>query len=83
MVSVLGRRPRVGSNLTTYRFEGMPFVEWFKVTYMSPRMRLGGDIGPKMGTTMNKIPCATNGQKLNSASHIYLFFKYSYRRYRP
>ncbi|MPC79200.1 hypothetical protein E2C01_073715 [Portunus trituberculatus] len=27
------RRPRVGSNPTTYRFEAMPFVEWFKVTY--------------------------------------------------
>ncbi|MPD01759.1 hypothetical protein E2C01_097302 [Portunus trituberculatus] len=30
-----GRRPRLGSNPTTYRFEAMPFVEWFKVTYMS------------------------------------------------
>ncbi|MPC99066.1 hypothetical protein E2C01_094461 [Portunus trituberculatus] len=30
-----GRRPRVGLNPTTYRFEAMPFVEWFKVTYMS------------------------------------------------
>ncbi|MPC13519.1 hypothetical protein E2C01_006256 [Portunus trituberculatus] len=30
------RRPRVDSNPTTYRFEAMPFVEWFKVTYMSP-----------------------------------------------
>ncbi|MPC57794.1 hypothetical protein E2C01_051782 [Portunus trituberculatus] len=32
-----GRRPRVGSNPTTYRFEAMPFVEWFKVSYMSNR----------------------------------------------
>ncbi|MPC83838.1 hypothetical protein E2C01_078559 [Portunus trituberculatus] len=24
-----------------------------------------------MGTTINKIACATNGQKLNGASHIY------------
>ncbi|MPC87472.1 hypothetical protein E2C01_082334 [Portunus trituberculatus] len=32
-----GRRPRVGSNLTTYRFEAMPSVEWFRITYMSPR----------------------------------------------
>ncbi|MPC98625.1 hypothetical protein E2C01_094000 [Portunus trituberculatus] len=31
-----GRRPRVDSNPTTYRFEAMSFVEWFKVTYMSP-----------------------------------------------
>ncbi|MPC83667.1 hypothetical protein E2C01_078382 [Portunus trituberculatus] len=31
-----GRRPRVGSNPTTYRFEAVPFVEWFKVTYVSP-----------------------------------------------
>ncbi|MPC34986.1 hypothetical protein E2C01_028393 [Portunus trituberculatus] len=23
-------------NPTTYRFEAMPFVKWFKVTYMSP-----------------------------------------------
>ncbi|MPC56845.1 hypothetical protein E2C01_050811 [Portunus trituberculatus] len=30
-----GRRPRVGSNLASYHFEAMPFVEWFKVTYMS------------------------------------------------
>ncbi|MPD03290.1 hypothetical protein E2C01_098919 [Portunus trituberculatus] len=34
-------------------------------------MRLGGDMVPNMGTTINKIDCATNGQKLNSASHIY------------
>ncbi|MPC39616.1 hypothetical protein E2C01_033159 [Portunus trituberculatus] len=31
-----GRCPRLGSNPTTYRFEAMPFVECFKVTYMSP-----------------------------------------------
>ncbi|MPC49174.1 hypothetical protein E2C01_042968 [Portunus trituberculatus] len=31
-----GRRPCVGSNLTAYRLEAMPFVKWFKVTYMSP-----------------------------------------------
>ncbi|MPC77018.1 hypothetical protein E2C01_071456 [Portunus trituberculatus] len=31
-----GIRPRVGSNSTTYHFEAMPFVEWFKVTYMTP-----------------------------------------------
>ncbi|MPC43894.1 hypothetical protein E2C01_037549 [Portunus trituberculatus] len=31
-----GRYPRVGSNPTTYRFEAMPFLKWFKVTYMSP-----------------------------------------------
>ncbi|MPC88525.1 hypothetical protein E2C01_083431 [Portunus trituberculatus] len=30
------RRPRIGSNPTTYRFEAMPFVERFKVTYKSP-----------------------------------------------
>ncbi|MPC36514.1 hypothetical protein E2C01_029974 [Portunus trituberculatus] len=34
-------------------------------------MHLGGDIGPNMGTTVNKIACATNGWKHNSASHIY------------
>ncbi|MPC57260.1 hypothetical protein E2C01_051238 [Portunus trituberculatus] len=32
-------------------------------------MYLGGDMGPNMGTTMNKTACATNGWKLNSASH--------------
>ncbi|MPC17411.1 hypothetical protein E2C01_010267 [Portunus trituberculatus] len=32
-------------------------------------MSLGGDMGPNMGTTINKIACATNGRKLNSASH--------------
>ncbi|MPC41453.1 hypothetical protein E2C01_035045 [Portunus trituberculatus] len=34
-------------------------------------MRLGGEMGPNMGTTVNKIASATNGWKLNSASHIY------------
>ncbi|MPC39144.1 hypothetical protein E2C01_032666 [Portunus trituberculatus] len=33
-------------------------------------MNLGGDKGPNMGTTINKIACATNGLKLNSASYI-------------
>ncbi|MPC13490.1 hypothetical protein E2C01_006228 [Portunus trituberculatus] len=32
-------------------------------------MRLGGDTGSNMGTTTNKIACATNGWKLNSASN--------------
>ncbi|MPC16130.1 hypothetical protein E2C01_008950 [Portunus trituberculatus] len=31
-----GRHPCVDSNPTTYCFEGMPSVEWFKVTYISP-----------------------------------------------
>ncbi|MPC54308.1 hypothetical protein E2C01_048218 [Portunus trituberculatus] len=30
-----GRCPRVSSNPTTYHFEAMSHVEWFKVTYMS------------------------------------------------
>ncbi|MPC30133.1 hypothetical protein E2C01_023392 [Portunus trituberculatus] len=34
-------------------------------------MRLGGDMAPNMGTTICKIACATNGRKLNSASHMY------------
>ncbi|MPC56086.1 Methionine aminopeptidase 1 [Portunus trituberculatus] len=34
-------------------------------------MCLGGDMGPYMGTTINKITCTTNGQKPNSGSHIY------------
>ncbi|MPC79029.1 hypothetical protein E2C01_073540 [Portunus trituberculatus] len=33
-------------------------------------MRLGGDMGPNMGTTINKIACATNWRKLNSTSYI-------------
>ncbi|MPC38230.1 hypothetical protein E2C01_031735 [Portunus trituberculatus] len=45
----------------------MPFVKWFKVTYydtqVTLKMHLGGDMGPNMGTTINKIACATNGQK--------------------
>ncbi|MPC27331.1 hypothetical protein E2C01_020498 [Portunus trituberculatus] len=32
-------------------------------------MHLGGDMGPNMGTTINKIACVK--RKLNSASHIY------------
>ncbi|MPC66829.1 hypothetical protein E2C01_060984 [Portunus trituberculatus] len=32
-------------------------------------MRLGGDMGPNMGTTINKIAYATHGRKLNSTSH--------------
>ncbi|MPC40217.1 hypothetical protein E2C01_033772 [Portunus trituberculatus] len=34
-------------------------------------MRLGCDMSPNMGTTINKIACVTNRRKLNSASHIY------------
>ncbi|MPD05253.1 hypothetical protein E2C01_100985 [Portunus trituberculatus] len=29
-----GRCPHVGLNPTTYHFETVPFVEWFKITYM-------------------------------------------------
>ncbi|MPC27195.1 hypothetical protein E2C01_020362 [Portunus trituberculatus] len=48
----------------------------------TPKMRLGGDMGPNMDTTINKIAYATNGRKLNNASkHILL--KYTYRPYRP
>ncbi|MPC60823.1 hypothetical protein E2C01_054880 [Portunus trituberculatus] len=31
-----GRRPCVGSNSTKYGLEPLPFVEWLKVSYMSP-----------------------------------------------
>ncbi|MPC91608.1 hypothetical protein E2C01_086654 [Portunus trituberculatus] len=34
-------------------------------------MRLVGDMGPNMGTTVNKIAYATNGRELNTASHTY------------
>ncbi|MPC13563.1 (E3-independent) E2 ubiquitin-conjugating enzyme [Portunus trituberculatus] len=44
-------------------------------------MSFGGDMSPNMGTTINKIACATNGRKLNNASHT--LFKCAYRRYRP
>ncbi|MPC38992.1 hypothetical protein E2C01_032511 [Portunus trituberculatus] len=39
-------------------------------------MHLGGDMGPNMGTTINKIAGATNGRKLNSTSYVYssIFF---------
>ncbi|MPC65943.1 hypothetical protein E2C01_060081 [Portunus trituberculatus] len=30
-----GRRPRVGSNPTTYHFEAMPFVEWFSYLHVT------------------------------------------------
>ncbi|MPC65759.1 hypothetical protein E2C01_059895 [Portunus trituberculatus] len=40
---------------------------------VTPKMSLGGDMGPNMGTNINKIACATNGQKLNSTS--YTLFK--------
>ncbi|MPC82226.1 hypothetical protein E2C01_076876 [Portunus trituberculatus] len=42
---------------------------------VTQKMRLGGDMSPNMGTTINKIACAPNGGKLNSASHIYILFK--------
>ncbi|MPC80937.1 hypothetical protein E2C01_075535 [Portunus trituberculatus] len=29
-----------------------------------PRMSFGDDMGPNMGTTINKIACATNGRKV-------------------
>ncbi|MPC54891.1 hypothetical protein E2C01_048820 [Portunus trituberculatus] len=44
-------------------------------------MSFGGDMGPNMGTTMNKFACATNGRKLNSAFHM--LFKCAYKCYRP
>ncbi|MPC33916.1 hypothetical protein E2C01_027284 [Portunus trituberculatus] len=31
-----GRCPCIGLNPTTYCFEAMLFVKWFKVTYVSP-----------------------------------------------
>ncbi|MPD04963.1 hypothetical protein E2C01_100678 [Portunus trituberculatus] len=58
-----------------YHLDTLPFVEWFKVTIIprfyvvTIKMRLGGDMGPNMDSTTNKIACATNERKLNSASH--------------
>ncbi|MPC23723.1 hypothetical protein E2C01_016784 [Portunus trituberculatus] len=43
-------------------------------------MRLGGDMDPNMGTTINKTACATNGWKLNSASNT---LQVTYKRCRP
>ncbi|MPC12073.1 hypothetical protein E2C01_004751 [Portunus trituberculatus] len=31
-----GRRPCIGLNPIMCRLETMPFVKWFKITYMSP-----------------------------------------------
>ncbi|MPC34954.1 hypothetical protein E2C01_028359 [Portunus trituberculatus] len=42
-------------------------------------MRLCGDMGPNMGTTINKIACAFNERKLNNASHIYSSIIYGLR----
>ncbi|MPC40164.1 hypothetical protein E2C01_033719 [Portunus trituberculatus] len=55
-----------------------PLNARFKV--VTPKMRLGGNMGPNMGTTINKIACATSWRKLNSASQT--LFKCAYRRYR-
>ncbi|MPC18984.1 hypothetical protein E2C01_011885 [Portunus trituberculatus] len=30
---------------------------------VTPKMSFGGDMGPNMGTTVNKIACASNGRK--------------------
>ncbi|MPC33995.1 Protein wntless [Portunus trituberculatus] len=35
----LGRHPYIGSNPTTYHFEAMPFVEWFKPVSHCPKVR--------------------------------------------
>ncbi|MPC98446.1 hypothetical protein E2C01_093817 [Portunus trituberculatus] len=39
---------------------------------VTPEMRLGGDMGPNMPTTINEIACVTNGRKLNSALQVCL-----------
>ncbi|MPC85681.1 hypothetical protein E2C01_080465 [Portunus trituberculatus] len=41
------------------------------VLVVTPKKRLGDDMGPNMGTTMNKIACDTNGGKLKR------FFKHT------
>ncbi|MPC41427.1 hypothetical protein E2C01_035017 [Portunus trituberculatus] len=41
-----------------------PNSRWFH------QMRLGGDMGPNMGTTISKTACAINWRKLNSVSYI-------------
>ncbi|MPC90628.1 hypothetical protein E2C01_085625 [Portunus trituberculatus] len=60
-------------NPTTYRFEAMPFLEWFKVTYMSPGYQGSRWLHRRciwVVITINKTVSASNGWKLNSASHI-------------
>ncbi|MPC30051.1 hypothetical protein E2C01_023304 [Portunus trituberculatus] len=42
-------------------------------------MSFKGDMGPNMDTTINKIACTTNGQKLNRTSHT--LFKCASRHY--
>ncbi|MPC26045.1 hypothetical protein E2C01_019174 [Portunus trituberculatus] len=48
---------------------------------VTPKMSFGGDVDLNMGTTINKTACATNGQKLNSASHT--LFNYLFTCDRP
>ncbi|MPC89873.1 hypothetical protein E2C01_084835 [Portunus trituberculatus] len=45
-----------------------PGSRW-RCNCFTPKMRLRGDMGPNMGTTINKVACAANGGKLNNASH--------------
>ncbi|MPC46023.1 hypothetical protein E2C01_039731 [Portunus trituberculatus] len=43
---------------------------------VTPKIRLGGDMGPNMGITINKIACATNGWKLDNTSNtLQLYLK--------
>ncbi|MPD05973.1 hypothetical protein E2C01_101748 [Portunus trituberculatus] len=53
-------------------------MEKKKEKVVTPKMRLGGDMGLNMGITINKIACATNGRKQDSASLT--LFKCAYRR---
>ncbi|MPC73475.1 hypothetical protein E2C01_067805 [Portunus trituberculatus] len=57
---------------------GLPV--WPEEQIQVAQMCMGGDMGPNMGTTINKIACATNGRKLNRAFHI--LFMYAYRSYK-
>ncbi|MPC64805.1 hypothetical protein E2C01_058925 [Portunus trituberculatus] len=69
-----GRCPHVGLKLPTCHHDAQVLGGY-------TQDELGGDMDLNMGTTINKIACATNGWKLNSGSHT--LFKCAYRRYSP
>ncbi|MPC89722.1 hypothetical protein E2C01_084681 [Portunus trituberculatus] len=50
-------------------FDAESLLILYVVQVVTLKMSSGGDMTPNMGTTINKIACATNGRKLNSAFH--------------
>ncbi|MPC69398.1 hypothetical protein E2C01_063621 [Portunus trituberculatus] len=63
----------------------MPFVEWFKVIYMSTRYPGSRWLHQRCAwvmTTTNGVACATNGAEAEQR-FPHILFKCAYRRYRP